>query len=130
MHWTGWCTFFLKALTEQATENHEKAAAILKLYDAGKGRIMELTHSQFAIKALDFLFRRPVFSVSAFYTEADIPIHSARRILKTLRENDFFHLLRETKGRQLAVLAFRDLLDIAEGRQVFGSERIISKWIR
>jgi hypothetical protein len=36
------------------------------------------------------------------------------------RENDFFHLPRETKGRQSAVLAFRDLLNIAEGRQVFG----------
>ena len=80
---------------------------------------MALTRSQFAIKALDFIFKRPIFSVSAFYSEADIPDHSARKILKTLRENDFFNTLRETKGRQPAILVFRELLNIAEGRQVF-----------
>ncbi len=117
--WTGWCVFFLKALTEQAKENHDKASAILHLYETEKNRIMELTRSQFAIKATDFLFKRPVFSVSAFYIEAGIPEHSARKILKTLREKAFFSTLKETKGRQPGVLVFRDLLNIAEGRQVF-----------
>jgi Fic family protein len=117
--WTGWCVFFLKALTEQARENHDKATAILSLYEKERNRIIELTHSQFAMKALDFLFCRPMFSVTAFYREADIPEHSARKILKTLRDNRLFHILRETKGRQPAVLAFRELLNIAEGRQVF-----------
>lgn len=117
--WTGWCVFFLKALIEQARENHDKATAILSLYEKQRNRIIELTHSQFAIKALDFLFCRPMFSVTAFYREADIPEHSARKILKTLRDNRLFRILRETRGRQPAVLAFRELLNIAEGRQVF-----------
>jgi Fic family protein len=117
--WTGWCVFFLEALTEQARENEQKATSILKLYERERDRIIDLTHSQYAIKALDFLFYRPIFSASAFYTEAGVPEHSARKILKTLRENAFFKILRETKGRQPAVLAFRELLNIAEGRQAF-----------
>ncbi len=117
--WTGWCVFFLQALTEQSKENEKKGAAILKLYERDRDRVIDLTHSQYAIKALDFLFYRPIFSASAFYTEAGVPEHSARKILKTLRENAFFKILRETRGRQPAVLAFRDLLNIAEGRQVF-----------
>ena len=117
--WTGWCVFFLQALTEQARENEQKASAILKLYERERDRIIDLTHSQYAIKALDFLFYRPIFSASAFYTEAGVPEHSARKILKTLRENAFFKILRETKGRQPAVLAFRELLNISEGLKVF-----------
>ncbi|MBI5549894.1 MAG: Fic family protein [Desulfobacterales bacterium] len=117
--WTAWCIFFLTAIGAQANENHDKAIAILNLYEAEKNRIMALTRSQFAIKALDFLFKRPIFPVSAFYSESGIPDPSARKILKTLRENQFFNTLRETKGRQPAVLVFRDLLNIAEGRQVF-----------
>lgn len=116
---TGWCVFFLEALTEQAKENQKKAASILNLYEKERDRIMDLTRSQFAIKALDFLFVRPIFSASAFYSESGVPEHSARKILKTLRENNFFKILRETKGRQPAVLAFRELLNIAEGQQVF-----------
>ena len=117
--WTGWCVFFLQALTEQARENEQKASTILNLYERERDRILDLTHSQYAIKALDFLFYRPIFSASTFYTEANVPEHSARKILKILRENAFFKILRETKGRQPAILAFRELLNIAEVRQVF-----------
>jgi len=117
--WTGWSVFFLHALTEQARENEQKSSAILKLYESERDRILDLTRSNYAIKALDFLFYRPIFSASAFYMEADIPGPSARKMLKILRENGFFKILRETKGRYPAILAFRELLNIAEGRQVF-----------
>jgi len=117
--WTEWCVFFLQALTEQARGNEQKSSAILKLYERERDRILNLTRSQYAIKALDFLFYRPIFSASAFYMEADIPSPSARKMMKILRENGFFKTLRETKGRYPAILAFRELLNIAEGRQVF-----------
>ena len=117
--WTGWCMFFLTALTEQAKENHDKATAILNLYDSEKNRILDLTRSRFAIKALDFIFKRPIFPVSAFYAEAGIPDPSARKILKKLRDNDFFQPVQETRGRQTAILVFGELLNISEGRQVF-----------
>ena len=117
--WTEWCGFFLHALTEQAKENEQKASAILKLYEKERDRIIHLTRSQYAVKALNFLFYRPIFSATAFYSEADLPTPSARKILKILRENGFFNILRETRGRYPAILVFRELLNIAEGHQVF-----------
>lgn len=113
------CRFFLEALTEQAKQNHQKAKDILNLYEAERTRIVELTRSQYAIKALDFLFMRPVFQASAFTMESDIPKSTANRILKTMRDNGLFRVLRPAEGRKSAVLAFRELLNIAEGREVF-----------
>jgi len=54
--WTGWCAFFLQAVQAQAEENQRKAQAILNLYDSLKHRFAELTRSQYAIHALDWLF--------------------------------------------------------------------------
>jgi Fic family protein len=117
--WTGWCSFFLKAMTEQAKENHQKAARILNLYENEKTRFVEATHSQHAIKALDFIFSRPVFQASAFTGQAGIPKSTAIRILSILRKERLFSVLSEQQGQKPAVLAFRELLNIAEGHEVF-----------
>ena len=42
-------------------------------------RIIDLTRSQHAMKALDFLFARPVFSTSSFVHESGIPEHTAKK---------------------------------------------------
>jgi len=117
--WTGWCSFFLKAMTAQAQDNHQKAARILDLYENEKIRFVKVTHSQHAIKALDFIFTRPVFQASAFTGQAGIPKSTAIRILSILRKEGLFSVLSEKQGRKPAVLAFRELLNIAEGREVF-----------
>jgi Fic family protein len=117
--WTGWCVFFLEAMKKQAEENLQKAEAILKLYEAQKADFVEWTHSQHAIKALDFIFMRPIFSAAAFAGESNIPKSTAIRILKILRDQDIFSTLREAKGQQGAVYAHRALLNISEGRDVF-----------
>src|SRR3546814_112322 len=55
--WTGWCAFFLQALITQADENQEKALAILAVYDRLKNWIVEATHSQYGVHALDWFFK-------------------------------------------------------------------------
>lgn len=117
--WTGWCVFFLKTLIEQAKENHSKTSAILSLYEKEKNRIIELTRSQYAIRTLDFLFNSPIFTISAFTLETSIPNTTAKRILSILHSNQLLKELRSAKGRKPAVLAFNELLNIAEGREVF-----------
>lgn len=117
--WTPWCAFFLKALQSQAEDNQAKAQAILNLYQSRKAWIAELTRSQYGIHALDFLFRRPVFEASDFTGQKGIPTPTAQRILKLLREKGMFKILRESSGRRPAILAFRDLLNIVEGRDAF-----------
>ena len=62
---------------------------------------------------------RPIFQTSAFVLEADIPEHTPKKMIKKLRDSGMFRVLREAKGRESAVMAFRDLLNIAKGREAF-----------
>lgn len=117
--WTGWCQFFLEAITIQAEDNTKKTKAILSLYERKKTIIAEATHSQYAIKALDFLFSRPIFQTSAFASESGIPVPTAKRILRVLQGLDFFIVLQEASGRRPAVVAFKKLLNAAEGQEIF-----------
>jgi len=115
--WTEWIVFFLKALQAQAEDNQKKAQAILRLYERKKAWITESTRSRFAIHALDFLFRRPVFEASDFTSQRSIPRPSALRILKLLKDKGLFLTVRESSGRRPGVLAFRELLEIVEGHE-------------
>lgn len=117
--WTGWCRFFLNALKAQAEENQHKAAAILSLYEAMKRQVAELTRSQYAIHALDWIFGRPIFKSSDFVASAGIPEPTAKRILPELREAGVLRVLMEASGRRAATLCFPALLNIAEGWDAF-----------
>ena len=112
--WTGWCEFFLQTLTEQAAKNEAKARQILELYRAKKDWIVETTHSQHAIRALDFLFGQPIFSAPHFIGDAKIPKPTARRILNLCLENGLLVVLEEGRGRRAAVYRFPELLAITE----------------
>ncbi|MHC1699979.1 MAG: Fic family protein [Humidesulfovibrio sp.] len=117
--WTGWCAFFLKGVREQAAENERKARAILALYGRVKEQVVDLTHSQHAIRAIDFLFNTAIFSTPTFLTNSGIPKPTASRILKLLRREGLLQMIVEGKGRRAGIYIFRELLNIAEGREVF-----------
>ena len=117
--WTGWSAFFLEGLRHQAETNEVKAKAILELYNQKKLELVELTHSQYCILALDWVFERPIFKSSDFVASAGIPAPTARRMLALFRDNGLLTTLVEAAGRKSAVYAFRELLNIAEGREAF-----------
>jgi len=117
--WTGWCAFFLAALTEQARSNQKKITELLDLYDELKERIVEATRSQYSGWTLDWIFKRPIFQTTDFVNGAGIPEPTARRILRVLRGDGLLRELRKTRGRRPAMLAFADLLNIVEGRLEF-----------
>jgi hypothetical protein len=106
-------------VVQQSAENERKARAILTLYNRLKTEVADLTHSQHSIRALDFLFETPIFTAPAFTNHSQIPKPTAARILGLLREKDLLITVREGKGRRAGVYAFRDLLNIAEGKDVF-----------
>jgi Fic family protein len=118
-NWTGWAVFFLRAVTVQAEENLSKTRAILDLYQEKKKTIAEATRSAHAIKVLDFLFSQPIFSSSAFVGAAGIPAPSAKRFLRVLRDQGLVRDLRPASGRRPAILVFPELLNTAEGANVF-----------
>lgn len=116
--WTGWCRFFIEAVKVQAEENLTRTQAILKLHEDLKHRLPEMTRSQYAMRALDWIFAKPIFSAPDFIAGAGIPAPTARRFLGVLREESVLKDLRAGRGRRAAVLAFPALLNIAEGREV------------
>ena len=117
--WTGWCRFFLDAIRTQAEDNLVKAQAILVLYEKMKRRVPEMTRSQYAIRALDWIFERPVFSSSNFVESAMIPASTARRFLNVLQKGDVLRVLASASGRRARIMVFPALLNIVEGREVF-----------
>ena len=117
--WNGWITFFLSALTEQAEDNAKTIRAIMGLYDELKSRVVDLTHSQYAIQALDALFSRPIFRSTQFQQSANIPTRTTSTlILRKLQEAGMLKVLEEGKGRRPALIAFPGLINLVEGRNV------------
>lgn len=114
--WTGWCEFFLRAIIAQAEANQVKAQAILQLYQVRKDWIVEVTRSQYAVRALDWMFIRPIFKTSDFAASVEIPSPTSARILRVLRDEGMLEELRPAAGRRAGVLAFAELLNIADGR--------------
>jgi Fic family protein len=117
--WDGWIRFFLQGLIAQAGANQAKAVAILALYNSRKPWIVQVTHSQHAIGALDWFFQNPVFKTSDFVANAGIPKPTANRILRAIKDVGLFKEIRPASGRRAAVLAFSELLNLAEGRDAF-----------
>ncbi len=121
--WTGWAAFFLEALTSQAQTNQERALSILSLYNKRKEWIADLTRSQYAVRALDWFFAKPIFKTPDFVETSGIPKATANRIVREVKEEGILVEIRSGSGRRAAVLAFRELLNIAEGQEVFESHR-------
>ncbi len=114
--WTGWCRFFLEALRTQAEDNIAKARRILSLYDRMKHHVTDLTHSQYAISSLDFIFESPAFSSTRFIAHEKVPAPAARRILNALRDDGVLRTVLPASGRRPAIFVFDELLEVAEGR--------------
>lgn len=117
--WNSWILYFLKAIAEQAAINSEKVNAVKALYETLKRNIHAYTHSQFAVQALDQIFKRPIFKISDFAEESAIPKRTASEIIRNLKEKAILKTLNENIGNQPAVFCFPQLLNVAEGKTVF-----------
>ncbi|MGJ3241638.1 MAG: Fic family protein [Opitutales bacterium] len=114
--WTGWSVFFLNALQQQARENTRKARAIMELYERRKAWIQEKAHSQYGVAIVDFLFSQPIFKATDLGAPQNVPAPTARRILGVIRD-ELLLQIRPSSGRRPAIFAYKELLDIAEGRE-------------
>lgn len=118
-NWTAWCCFFLKGIQQQAADNERKARAILSLYNQLKSEISDLTRSQHSIRAVDFIFQTPIFSAPQFTNHSTIPKPTAARILNLLKGKNILLPIIQGRGRRAGIFVFRDLINIAEGKDVF-----------
>lgn len=121
--WNGWIAFFLKAISVQAKQNSARVKAIMALYDDMKQRIHEITHSQYSVYLLDALFSKPIFKTSDLASQLERDFGISKRtvpaLLKQLKDAEVLIELSPSSGRKPAVLCFAQLLNLAEGRDVF-----------
>jgi Fic family protein len=116
--WTGWVEFFLAAIEQQALRNAVRVKGILDMYQSMKTRVTEITHSQYSPAILDAIFDRPIFQAADFVTRSAIPQPTAKTALRKLREAGVLTALRESSGNRPAVLAFPELVNLAEGHEI------------
>lgn len=117
--WNRWISFFLIALIEQAKQNAEKARAIMDLYERLKLRVLELTHSRFAVPMLDVLFTRPVLRSSEFEAHSGMPSKPMiMNMLTKLKNDGILKTVSAGSGRRAQVLALTELINLCEGKRV------------
>ena len=118
-NWHGWIEFFLQAIVIQSDTNISKAKEILSLYDNLKDKFIDVTHSQYAVPALDTFFKIPIINTVEFYKLSGIPNRmTANNLLRKLVDSQSIILLKQGQGRQPSVYAMPNLINIAEGRKV------------
>jgi len=118
--WERWVEFFLTAITEQAKKNSDAARNIIDLYERSKSDIIRITHSQYAVPLLDLLFEQPVFSPAQLERRGALPSKQmTMTLLGKLKEAGILVVTREASGRRPQILAFAELVNLCEGREVF-----------
>lgn len=110
--WELWCKFFLAAVSAQALHNLDMAQRIRACYEEMKPIFVELLASRFAVQALDYLFKRPVFNNSRFTRDAGIPLQTAARFTRVLLDAELLEVVREASGRRPAIYRFEPLMSI------------------
>jgi Fic family protein len=116
--WNEWIEFFLRALDEQARKNAAKARATMNCYAKLKQRLIDITHSQFAVPLLDQFFARPVFQSNSLRFSHPRPSRQAiSSYLRKLREAGILKVVREGGGRRGQVLALAELVNLCEGKE-------------
>lgn len=113
--WTEWCVFFLNAVCVQAKENYAKASGIYKLYEETRDFLLDSFQSSNAAKVLPHLFKMAIFPTTIFTKEAGLSVSTAKRLIGTLKKENYIIELRPHQGSSPAVLAFPALLRIVEG---------------
>ena len=117
--WTEWCRFFLESVALQAEENEKRARNILKLNDFTRLRAADATKSPHCVRAVDFIFHSPIFRIPLLARKTGIPEATARRVVSVLTELKVLDILRPSSGRRPAVYYFPELIDAAEGKNIF-----------
>ncbi len=116
--WNKWIEFFLTAVYHQAQANADKARRIIDLYERLKSQVIELTHSQFAVPLLDYMFAQPAFPSNSLNHIPNAPTKATiLGLLNRLKEAGILKVIRESSGRRPQLLAFAELINLCEGKE-------------
>ena len=110
--WDEWCSFFLKAIEEQAIKNLAIAENISALYEEMKQIFSDVLSSKWSVTALDFVFTNPVFRNNKFTSNSGISSATAARFTRTLLDEDIIRTVEEASGRRPALYSFEPLMKL------------------
>jgi Fic family protein len=117
--WNDWVAFFLAAVEKQARMNSQKAQDMIALYGELKRRVLNLTHSQFAVPLLNSMFEQPIFRSSDLKNRKGMPSYPMLNILLTkLKAGGILKIIRKGSGPRPQVLALSELINLCEGRRI------------
>ncbi|MDR2762456.1 MAG: Fic family protein [Planctomycetaceae bacterium] len=116
--WDTWIEFFLRAVIQQAKTNSVIVKNILSLYENMKNKIQNVTHSQYTINVLDFLFSYPMFQGNNFLEGSGIVKKTANKLLFQLKKAGIVQESEPRRGRNPATLIFKELLNITENTDI------------
>ena len=106
-------------MIEQARANSTTARAIIELYEQLKIKLIELTHSRYAVPLLDRLFDQPIFQGSHLTRYKHMPsVPTVMQMLGRLRKAGVLKTVRQGRGRRAEIFAFVELLKLCEGKSV------------
>jgi len=111
-NWNEWCSFFLKAIEEQAIKNLAIAENIRALYEEMKQIFSNVLSSKWSVTALDFVFTNPVFRNNKFTSNSGISSATAARFTRTLLDEDIIRTVEEASGRRPALYSFEPLMKL------------------
>jgi Fic family protein len=118
--WNRWIAFFLRALTEEADANGEKARKIMDLYESLKAQVLSLTHSRYAIPLLDSIFERPIFRSSSLERRKGMPSKPMiMNMLGKLKNAGILKVRSEGRGRRAQVLVLPALVTLCEAKTAY-----------
>ena len=123
-NWNEWIQFFMQAIVDQAEKNVATIKAIKTLYDDLKREVLDLTHSQYAVPILDYMFSRPVFKPADLAKKDTMPTRaSLSALFNKFKEAGIVTVYTVGAGSKSEVLVFPKLFNICEGRKVFEDPR-------
>lgn len=111
-NWEEWCSFFLKAIEQQAIKNLAIAENIRGLYEEMKQIFSDVLSSKWSVAALDFVFTNPVFRNNKFTSHGGISPATAARFTRTLLDEGIIQTVEEASGRRPALYSFEPLMNL------------------
>jgi Fic family protein len=125
--WDRWCLFFVKAVTSQADSNVARVAAVLKLYERLKGRMLGMTTSRYGVPLLDAMFAQPVFKAGGLLKSPGMPRRpQMMKLLEKMVEARILKVLVEGSGRRATVYSLHELVRVCDSGPSNGNRAIKS----
>jgi cell filamentation protein, protein adenylyltransferase len=112
--WTGWCAFFLDALTSQAIANIDIVGRMQAHYEYMHDQFRDILKSRWSVDALNYIFANPIFRNNRFKRNAGIPPQTANGFTNRLVDAGLLDILIPPSGRAPGLYAFPTLLEIVQ----------------